>query len=100
MVTGMNPAAVYEKIVYVPGEEWKASMRLSSDKELSLTLASKLFPSCAQAWKLKSKHTSAAEAALLALFGASKEGLKLPRNAIVTPPKKPILTFAHSLVLG
>jgi len=100
LVTGMNPAAVYEKIVYVPGEEWKASMRLSSDKELSLTLASKLFPSCAQAWKLKSKHTSAAEAALLALFGASKEGLKLPRNAIVTPPKKPILTFAHSLVLG
>lgn len=98
LATGLNPLEIDEKIVYVPGKDWKSVMRLDSDKEKSITLANNLFPACAKAWKLVSKHTSAAEAALLALYGASQEGVRIPPGLVVSPPKSPICTCAKSLV--
>jgi hypothetical protein len=88
------------RIVFVPGGEWKHEMRLDSDKSKSLALASAIFPACKQAWKLVSKHTSAAEASLLALYGATKKGLRLKPKSQILPPSKPILTLFPSLVLG
>ena len=55
-----------ERVRFVPGGEWKHTLRLSADKAQARDLASRLFPECKHAWKLVSKHTSAAEASLLA----------------------------------
>lgn len=96
--TGLTAQEAEKRIAFVPGADWKSEMRLDSDKQKSLDLANKLFPSCSQAWKLKSKHTSAAEAALLGLWGATKEGVRLPQGVVVSPPKTPICTVAQSLV--
>lgn len=98
LAMGLTPEQVHERIVYVPGGDWKSEMRLDSDKQKSLDLADKLFPLCSKAWKLKSKHTSAAEAALLALYGATKEGVRIPPGTVVSPPKAPICSVAQSLV--
>lgn len=96
---GKTPDEIDDLIAYVPGSAWKSDMRLDSDKDKSLTLASALFPNCEQAWALKSKHTSAAEAALLALYGATREGLRLtPGLTIVNPPTVPILSVVSSLL--
>ncbi len=95
---GHTPEQVDELIRYVPGADWKQAMGLSSDKDKSLTLASALFPECQRAWSLKSKHTSAAEAALLALYGATQEGLRLKPGTVVFRPRVPILKTALSLV--
>jgi len=97
--TGVAPSDVEQKIVYVPGGDWKLEMQLDSDKQKSIDLANKVFPSCATAWRLK-KHISAAEAALLALWGASKEGLRFPPGARVVPPEAPLLSGTVSLVFG
>lgn len=98
LIAGLTPPQVDQTIVYVPGSDWKSEMRLDKDKQKSLDLADKLFPACSHAWELKSKHTSAAEAALLALWGATKEGIKLPAGVVVSPPKTPICKSAQSLV--
>ncbi len=95
---GLTPEQIDEKIHYVPGGEWKHEMRLDSDKNKSLLLADRIFPLCKQAWKLKSKYTSAAEAALLALWGAFQLGYKVPPGLVVSPFSNPILTSAQSLV--
>jgi len=100
IAAGHTPEHADEKIVFVPGGEWKHEMRLDSDKSKSLALASAIFPECKQAWKLVSKHTSAAEASLLALYGASKKGIRLKPKTTVLPPSKPTLTLFPSLVLG
>jgi hypothetical protein len=97
LATGLTPEEAEKRIVFVPGGDWKSEMRLSSDKKLSLELADKLFPECSHAWKLTSKHTSAAEAALLSLYGATKEGVRLLPGTVVSPPKKPICSSALSL---
>lgn len=99
LATGLTSDAVDEKIVYVSGGAWKHEMRLDSDKDKSRNLASQLFPECKHAWKLISKHTSAAEASLIALWGATKEGIRIPPGAVVKPFKAPILTVARSLVI-
>lgn len=48
---------------------WKASLGLTSDKYLSLSLAAKTFPESSHLFKMR-KDDGLAEAALLALFGA------------------------------
>ncbi len=96
----LTPEEVDEKLRFVPALDWKASMRLSSDKELSLRLADKLFPECGKAWAKKSLYTSAAEAALIAFYGATQEGLRLPPGAVVKAPKLPMLLSASSLVIN
>lgn len=96
--TGLTPDAVDEKIVYVHGGVWKHEMRLDSDKAKARDLADRLFPECKHAWKLTSKHTSAAEASLIALWGATKEGVRIRPGTIVKAVKKPILSVAQSLV--
>ena len=100
IANSLDPETADEKIVYVPGAQWKAHMGLSSDKDKSLTLASALFPACEKAWEKKSKLTSAAEAALLALYGASQEGFRFTPGTVVNPPEKPILTIVPSLCAG
>ena len=82
---GLNPTSAKDHINFVPAADWKLAMGASSDKAQTRALATKLFPECAYAWKLVSKHTSAAEASLLALYGASRGGFKIPRGTIIQP---------------
>jgi crossover junction endodeoxyribonuclease RuvC len=49
--------------------KWKRHFRLSSDKEEARALALRLFPACADHFRLK-KHHGRAEAALIARFGS------------------------------
>lgn len=97
--TGIQLDGIDAKIAYVHGGVWKHEMRLDSDKAKARALADKMFPQCKHAWKLTSKHTSAAEAALIAVWGASKEGFRFQAGMVVKPPKKPILSVAQSLVI-
>jgi len=53
----------------VAGSKWKSGFNISSDKGEAVALASKFFPLCAGYWALK-KNVSAAEASLIALYGA------------------------------
>lgn len=98
LVRGLTPSEIDSQILYVPGGDWKYDMRLDSDKSKSLDLATRMFPECKHAWAKKSLHTSAAEAALLAFWGASKQGIKVPPGTIVLPPETPICSVAQSLV--
>lgn len=100
LVGEYTPEQIDDRIVYVPALDWKAAMRLSSDKKLSLDLADRLFPKCKKAWEKSSLYTSAAEAALLALYGATQEGVRLPRGVVVNPPETPMLSCASSLVIN
>lgn len=50
---------------------WKAAMGLSSDKDASRALASRMFPKFSHLWALK-KHNDRAEAVLLAVYGSKK----------------------------
>lgn len=70
---------------FVSGADWKFAMGLSKDKAHTRMIASQAFPDCKHAWKLVSKHTSAAEAALIALYGASQMGIKIPRGTNIRP---------------
>lgn len=61
---------------YVTGLVWKSAFRLDGDKSKSIRMADKVFPKCEKAWEKASKtakssgeFTSAAEAALIALYG-------------------------------
>jgi hypothetical protein len=54
---------------FVTPQMWKKQFRLSADKEESRALAIRMFPSCADSFKLK-KHDGRAEAALIALYGS------------------------------
>jgi crossover junction endodeoxyribonuclease RuvC len=58
---------------FVTPQRWKKHFRLSSDKERARALALRLFPACADSFKLK-KHHGRAEAALIAKFGAETIG--------------------------
>ena len=100
LIGDFPPHEVDTMIKFIPALDWKSAMRLSKDKDLSLALADKLFPECKKAWAKKSLYTSAAEAALLAFYGASLEGFKLPAGAVVSAPKIPMLEVASSLVIN
>ena len=80
LAKGVKIADVRSKISYVPGSVWKPAMRLDQDKNKSHALADLCFPDCKHAWKLK-KHTSAAEASLLALYELSQRGVRLQRGS-------------------
>jgi crossover junction endodeoxyribonuclease RuvC len=60
--------ALQVPIVFVKPAIWKLKMGLSSNKQGSLDLATKLFPLQKHLWPLK-KHDGRAEAVLLAVFG-------------------------------
>lgn len=99
LASGVRLDDVESRIVFVPGADWKPAMRLDNDKSRAIALANSVFPNCAHAWKKTSLHTSAAEASLLALYGATQEGVRIPPGSVVMPPERPILTVADSLVL-
>jgi hypothetical protein len=94
---GVSTSSAEKKLVFVPGGDWKLEMQLDKDKQKSINLANVVFPKCGQAWKLK-KHISAAEASLIALWGASKEGVRLQGGVKITPPARPWLRTIPSLV--
>jgi crossover junction endodeoxyribonuclease RuvC len=58
---------------FITPQKWKRHFKLSSDKEQARALALRLFPACADSFKLK-KHHDRAEAALIARFGAETIG--------------------------
>ena len=58
---------------YVTPQAWKKHFRLSSDKEHARALSLRLFPACAEHFKLKRNHGKA-EAALIAKFAAETIG--------------------------
>jgi len=53
--------------------KWKLDMGLTSNKDDSRALATKLLPQFAHHWSLK-KHDGRAEATLLAIYGAQRHG--------------------------
>lgn len=54
--------------------EWKHGLRVPADKSGARARASQLFPSSSHHWPLV-KHDGRAEAALIALYGARRDGL-------------------------
>jgi hypothetical protein len=56
---------------------WKLALGLTSDKYMSMELASKVFPEKKDMWVLK-KHNDRAEAALLAYYGIRKYNKIIP----------------------
>lgn len=86
------------RISYVPGARWKPAMRLDNDKTKALALADLCFPDCKHAWKLRSKHTSAAEASLLALYELSQQGVRLQRGVRWKPADVHATELVPSLV--
>ena len=77
---------------WVRGVDWKGSMKLSSDKAEARALAAKLFPNAAPIWRrgFTTERTSAAEALLLALWGAVKTPLAKHYNRW---PGEPLVGF-------
>lgn len=85
----------------IPAGDWKHYMKLDADKDKSLELATKLFPLCAKAWKKKSLHTSAAEASLIALYGASVSGVRMKPGSVIRPQNEmPYTVHVRSLLDG
>jgi len=93
-----NLQDVRSRIHFVSGADWKGAMALSSDKNHTREFATNYLPDCAHAWKLVSKHTSAAEATLIATYGAAQMGVKLPKAGLIKPDKVPTRT-THALRL-
>lgn len=62
-------SAYLPQIWSVSGRKWKGGFGLSSDKKEAVALATRLFPHCARYWQL-AKNVSAAEASLIAYYGA------------------------------
>jgi len=89
------------KIKLVTAADWKHDLKLDGDKDKALALATKLFPLCAKAWAKKSLHTSAAEASLLAFYGASVSGVRMKPGSIIRPQNKmPYTVHVRSLLDG
>jgi len=84
-----------ERVHLVSGAEWKGKMRLTKDKKEARALATQLFPECASAWKSKD---SSAEASLLAFYGASMLGEKIPFGAKIKPSIVRYTAHAESLI--
>lgn len=63
-----------------PGK-WKKDMRVPADKDEAITVASRLLPMCKSMWSRKKDH-GRAEAALIALYLAIREGFK-PSSPII-----------------
>lgn len=61
--------AYVPRIEPVTGKKWKSGFKLPADKPAAVALATSFFPACAGYWEL-SKNVSAAEATLIALYGA------------------------------
>lgn len=57
-----------------PGK-WKKDLRVPADKEEAMNIASRLFPFCRSLWARKKDH-GRAEAALIALYLAIREGFQ------------------------
>lgn len=81
---GLSLEEVRKAIHHVAAADWKPALGATADKAQTRNLASLCFPECAHAWAMV-KHTSAAEAALIALYGLSQMGIKIPRGTIIKP---------------
>lgn len=62
-------ASCFIPMFLVKPAKWKMAMGLSSDKDASRALASRMFPKFSHLWPLK-KHEGRCEAVLLAVYGA------------------------------
>lgn len=84
MATGTKIEDVEKKIAFVPGNVWKPVMKLGADKSLAVKMADELFPSCKYMWKGKrgAMVVSSAEAALIALYAISVEGVEIKYNNV------------------
>ncbi len=65
----VTDSAYAPRIELVEGKKWKAGYNLPADKKAAVALATRFFPQCEQYWK-KAMDVSAAEASLIALYGA------------------------------
>jgi len=70
-----------DTIHFVTGAKWKNSLGVTRDKKATVNFADRLAPECSHVWKLV-KHTSAAEAFLIALYGAGSLGISITRKPI------------------
>jgi hypothetical protein len=96
---GYSIEQIEKCITYVSGADWKSALKLSKDKKLAREMASALFPLCSTAWKL-AKHTSAAEASLIAFYGTFVHGIKLQKGVQIRPNDIVYTNNARSLING
>lgn len=68
--------------------DWKRAFALSSDKNESRHLASRLLPLCVDAFTPGKARADYAEATLLAVYGAGKRGLQIPTNIQLIPRER------------
>lgn len=88
------------QICPVTGSKWKAGFNIPRDKKAAVGLATKFFPDCAGYWSLAA-NVSAAEASLIALYGAIIFGSEKFVNVNgYTPVNLDILGFEPISVLG
>lgn len=67
----------------VPPSVWKPRLGCTADKKQTVAQANKLIPSGSSMWKLV-KHADRAEAALIALYGATIAGFSVPPLTLKT----------------
>lgn len=94
IAAGLSIEDTEEKIKFIRAETWKDAFHLGGDKDKAVALASQLFPFAAKAFKL----VSAAEASLIALFGATMSGVRFAPNSVFTARAVPYTSVTDSLL--
>lgn len=93
---GLSIEQADEALHFIKAEDWKNAMKLGGDKEKAVRLASAIFPFAEQAFEL----VSAAEASLIALYGATKLGVKLTPGSAFSPRLRACTDVVSSLVIA
>jgi hypothetical protein len=74
---GKEPSACVKTVL---AADWKHAMKIDADKKQAVALATLALPACKHGWTTKRGNIiSAAEATLIALYGASISGVKLDK---------------------
>jgi hypothetical protein len=90
-----NPA---DCVKLVQAANWKHALHVGADKEKCRALATEVFPTCAHAWKKGKNPVSAAEAALIALYGATISGVRFTPGTGFGARLRPYTDVVSSLV--
>jgi hypothetical protein len=91
---GLSIEDTEEKIKFVRAEDWKDALHLGGDKAKAVALASQLFPFAAPAFE----RVSAAEAALIALYGATLSGVRFTQGSVFAARAVPYTDVTDSLL--
>jgi hypothetical protein len=96
--SGLTPEQAKNQIIFIKAEEWKNALHIGGDKKRAVALASQIFPKCSSAWEPRGKPVSAAEASLIALYGATISGVRLTPGTVFEPRLCSYTSHADSLI--